>query len=342
MKKYLNTLFVTTQGAWLSKKGETVVVKIEQKERLRIPLLTLDGIVCFGNVAISPFLMGFCAERDVTISFLTENGRFLARVTGPVSGNVLLRREQYRKADDTDFCADFAASLITAKIFNCRHVLKRLVRDHAGKINRDAVNGAIERLNASLQGLKVHKPLDEVRGIEGDGAYSYFQVFDHLILRNKEDFFFRKRNRRPPMDRVNCLLSFVYTLMMHDVRSALESVGLDPAVGFLHRDRPGRMGLALDIMEEFRPMVDRFVVSLVNLGQVKAKGFKITSSGGVRMDDDTRKTVLAAWQKRKQETVTHPFLAEKMAAGLLFFAQALLLARFLRGDIDGYPPMFFK
>ena len=342
MKKHLNTLFVTTQGAWLSKKGETVVVKIDQKERLRLPLLTLDGIVCFGNVAMSPFLMGFCAERDVTVSFLTENGRFLARVTGPVSGNVLLRRTQYRNADDEGFCAAFSASLITAKIANCRYVLKRLLRDHADKIEKKPVYCAIENLNASLEGLKVQKTLDEVRGIEGDAAHSYFQAFDHLILRNKKDFFFRQRSRRPPMDRVNCLLSFVYTIMMHDVRSALESVGLDPAVGFLHRDRPGRMGLALDIMEEFRPMVDRFVVSLINLGQVKSKGFKVSEGGGVRMDDATRKTVLAAWQKRKQDVVMHPFLQEKMATGLLFFAQALLLARFLRGDIDGYPPFFFR
>ncbi len=342
MKKHLNTLFVATQGAWLSKKGETVVVKIDQKERLRLPLLTLDGIVCFGNVAVSPFLMGFCAERDVTVSFLTENGRFLARVTGPVSGNVLLRREQYRKADNLDFCADFSASLVTAKIANCRYVLRRLLRDHADKVDKESVDRAIENLNASLEGLKVQKTIDEIRGIEGDAAHSYFQAFDHLILRNKKDFFFRQRSRRPPLDRVNCLLSFVYTVMMHDVRSALESVGLDPAVGFLHRDRPGRMGLALDIMEEFRPMVDRFVVSLINLGQVKSKGFKVSKGGGVRMDEATRKTVLAAWQKRKQDVVMHPFLQEKMATGLLFFAQALLLARFLRGDIDGYPPFFFR
>ncbi len=342
MKKHLNTLFITTQGAYLSKTGETVVVKIEKETRLRIPVLTLDGIVCFGNVGVSPFLMGFCAERNVTISFLTEYGRFLARVQGPVSGNVLLRRQQYRQADSADFSADFASNITTAKIANSRYVLQRLIRDHNEKIDNRAVQSSIDRLNASLERLKIALPLNEIRGLEGESAHAYFQVFNHLITRNKDDFIFRQRNRRPPLDRVNCLLSFVYTLLMHDVRSALESVGLDPAVGYLHRDRPGRMGLALDMMEEFRPMVDRMVVSLINLGQVKAKGFTISEGGGVRMDDKIRKTVLTAWQKRKQDTAVHPFLEEKMAIGLFFFAQAMLLARFFRGDIDGYPPVIMR
>ena len=339
MKKHLNTLFVTTQGAYLSKENETVVVKVEREVRLRVPILTLDGIVCFGNVGASPFLMGFCAERDVSMSFLTENGRFLARVQGPVSGNVLLRREQYRRADDLDFSSRLARSVVTAKVANCRHVLQRGLRDHGEKIDGDVFQAAIKRLGESVERLKGPLSLDGVRGVEGDSAHVYFQAFDHLITRQKADFFFHQRSRRPPLDRVNCLLSFIYTLLMHDVRSALESVGLDPAVGYLHRDRPGRPGLALDMMEEFRPLADRLAVSLINLGQVQARGFTISESGGVRMDDATRKNLLVAYQKRKQDVLRHPFLEEKMPLGLFFHTQALLLARFFRGDLDGYPPV---
>ncbi len=340
MKKHLNTLFVTTQGAYLAKEGETVAVRIEREVKLRIPVHTLDSIVCFGNVGCSPFLMGFCAERDVSISFLTENGRFLARVAGPVSGNVLLRRQQYRGADDPDFAAGVARACVTGKVANCRTVLQRANRDHGGKlVDPQAVQKGIDRLSAALRRLREPLDLDEVRGVEGDAAHVYFTVFDHLIIRNKEDFFFHRRNRRPPLDRMNCLLSFLYTLVMHDVRSALECVGLDPAVGYLHRDRPGRAGLALDMMEEFRPMADRLAISMVNLGQVKAKGFTISEGGGVRMDDDTRKTLLTTYQKRKQDVLMHPFLDEKMPIGLFYHTQALLFARFLRGDLDGYPPV---
>ncbi len=341
MKKHLNTLFVTSQGAYLAKEGETVLVRVEKEVRLRLPIHTLDGIVCFGNVLASPFLLGFCAERDVAVSFLTENGRFLARVQGPVSGNVLLRRRQYRQADDLGFSAQLAASIVTAKVANCRYVLMRARRDHPDKIDMDAVEAGVNRLQASLARLTSPLGLDEVRGLEGESSHAYFQTFNHLLTRQKDDFFFHKRSRRPPLDRVNCLLSFVYTLLMHDVRSALESVGLDPAVGYLHRDRPGRPGLALDMMEEFRPLVDRLVLSLINRGQVQADGFRVSAGGGVLMDDKTRKTVLVAWQKRKQEERLHPFLEEKMELGLFFFAQSLLLARFLRGDMDGYPPVIW-
>jgi len=253
MKKHLNTLFVTTQGAYLSKEGETVVVKVEGEIRLRVPVHTIAGIVCFGNVSCSPYLMGFCAENNVAISFLSEHGRFLAKVQGPVSGNVLLRREQYRKADDLKFSAEVAKFILTGKITNCRTVLQRALRDHATKINEQEVRSVVLRLNHLLDFFDQEQPLDVLRGIEGDAAHIYFNVFDHLIVAQKEAFRFDERNRRPPLDNVNCLLSFIYTLLMHDIRSALESVGLDPAVGFLHRDRPGRPGLALDLMEEFRP-----------------------------------------------------------------------------------------
>jgi len=343
MKRHLNTLFVTTQGAYLAKEGESVIVRVEKQTRLRVPVHTIGGIVCFGNVGCSPFLMGFCAERDVAISFLSEYGRFLARVQGPVSGNVLLRREQYRRADDMTFSAQMARSVLTGKLANCRTVLQRALRDHSDKLDKDQVSQVSKQISYSLKRLQEDMPLNSMRGIEGDAAHVYFKVFDHLITSQKEDFSFQDRNRRPPLDNVNCLLSFLYTLVMHDVRSALESVGLDPAVGFLHRDRPGRPGLALDLMEEFRPFIaDRLTLSLINLSQVQKKGFKKSESGAVLMDDETRKTVLVAYQKRKQDEIMHPFIEEKITIGLLFHIQALLLARYLRGDLDGYPPFIWK
>ncbi|MCX5814343.1 MAG: type I-C CRISPR-associated endonuclease Cas1c [Proteobacteria bacterium] len=343
MKKHLNTLYVTTQGAYLSKEGETVVVKIDGEVRLRIPVHTIGGIVCFGNVGCSPFLMGFCAENQVALSFLTEHGRFLAKIQGAVSGNVLLRREQYRKADDLAFSAGVAKFILTGKITNCRTILQRALRDHGNKINEQELRNAVMRLNRQLEFFDQEYPLDVLRGLEGDSAHIYFSVFDHLIVAQKETFRFDERNRRPPLDNVNCLLSFIYTLVMHDVRSALETVGLDPAVGFLHRDRPGRPGLALDLMEEFRPFIaDRLALSLINLQQVQGKGFKKMDSGAVIMNDDTRKTLLVAYQERKQEEITHPFLGEKVMIGIIFHIQALLMARYLRGDLDGYPPFIWK
>jgi CRISPR-associated protein Cas1 len=287
--------------------------------------------------------MGFCAENDVAISFLTEHGRFLAKVQGPVSGNVLLRREQYRKADDPQFSAEMTKFILAGKITNCRTVLQRALRDHAGKIDAEELRSAVMRLNRLIELSSQEQSLDVLRGIEGDAAHIYFNVFDHLIVAQKEAFHFDERNRRPPLDNVNCMLSFIYTLLMHDVRSALESVGLDPAVGFLHRDRPGRPGLALDLMEEFRPYIaDRLTLSLINLQQVQEKGFKKTDSGAVLMNDDARKTVLVAYQERKQEEITHPFLNEKVMIGMLFHIQAILMARYLRGDMDGYPPFIWK
>ncbi len=343
MKQLLNTLFVTTQGSYLCQKGDTVLVKVESEEKLRIPIHTLGSIVCFGQVSCSPFLMGLCGERNVTLSFLTENGRFLARVYGPVRGNVLLRREQYRQADDLQCSAEIAKSVIIAKVANCRTVLLRATRDRPDNENNQQLTFASSLLGNLLYELDHNLPLEILRGKEGEGAKVYFDVFDHLITANKNDFFLRDRNRRPPLDNMNALLSFLYTILVHDIESALESVGLDPAVGFLHRDRPGRPSLALDLMEEFRPyLADRLALSLVNRQQIKPDGFKKTESGAVMMDNDTRKTVLIAWQKRKQEEVTHPFLNEKVQIGLLPYVQALLLARYLRGDLKGYPPFFSK
>jgi CRISP-associated protein Cas1 len=343
MKQLLNTLFVTTQGSYLCQKGDTVLVKIESEEKLRIPIHTLGSIICFGQVSCSPFLMGLCGEKNVTLSFLTENGKFLARVYGPVRGNVLLRREQYRQADDMNSSASVAKSIVIAKIANCRTLLLRATRDRPDNENNSPLIRASSLLGNLLDELENNLPLDIVRGKEGEGAKVYFDVFDHLIVVNKNEFFLRDRNRRPPLDNMNALLSFLYTILVHDIESALESVGLDPAVGFLHRDRPGRPSLALDLVEEFRPyFADRLALSLVNRQQIKPNGFRKTETGAVSMDDETRKTVLIAWQKRKQEEIMHPFLNEKVQIGLLPYIQTLLLARYLRGDLKGYPPFFAK
>jgi len=343
MRKLLNTLYVSSQGSYLHREGETVVVEREKQQVLQLPIHTLGGIVCFGNVLCSPFLLGFCAERDVSVSFLSEHGRFLASVLGPVRGNVLLRRQQYRMADDDKVTHGIAANVVSGKLANCRVVLNRTARDHAAKVNTNALKGASERIDRILERIPRMLSTDEVRGLEGQAAAEYFGVFDHLIVDQKEDFVFAERSRRPPLDEVNALLSFVYTLLAHDVRSALETVGLDPAVGFLHRDRPGRPGLALDIMEEFRPVIaDRLVLSLINRRQIGKKGFTKASNGAVTMDDDTRKTVLTEYQNRKQDEVFHPYIDEKIPIGLLFFVQANLMARYIRGDIDGYPPFFWR
>lgn len=343
MRQLLNTLYVTTQGSYLARDGETVVVRVEQETRLRVPIHTLGGIVCFGQVSCSPPLMGLCAERGVTISFLSVNGKFLARVHGPVSGNVLLRREQYRRADVPEASAAIARMAVIGKVANARAVLLRSLRDYPDAENAKDVQAAANRLRQVLNDLRHPVSLEAVRGLEGDAARAYFSAFDPLITAQKDGFFFRERSRRPPLDNLNSLLSFVYTLLAHDVAAALETVGLDPAVGFLHRDRPGRPSLALDLMEELRPFfADRLVLTLINRQQVRPQGFRKTESGGVLMDDATRKEVLVAYQKRKQEEIRHPFLEEKMEIGLLPHVQALLLARFLRGDLDAYPPFLWK
>lgn len=343
MKHLLNVLYITLQGAYLSKDGDTVEVHHDQQLKLKVPLHTLQGIVCFGNVSCSPFLMGACGENNIAISFLTENGKFLARIYGAVRGNVLLRKEQYRRSDDIEASATIAQSIILAKLANSRVVLQRAVRDHPEISGHSDVARAIECIATYMKELNNQPSLDRLRGIEGMAANAYFDCFDHLIVTNKDLFFFRERNRRPPLDNVNALLSFLYTLLMHDVQAALEGVGLDPAVGFMHRDRPGRPSLALDVMEELRAyLVDRLALSLINRQQITSDGFKKTESGAVLMDDDTRKKVLVAWQKRKQEEITHPFINEKIHIGLIGHVQAMLLARYLRGDLETYPPFFWR
>lgn len=343
MRKLLNTLYVSSQGSYLRMEGETVIVEREKEKVLQLPFHTLGGLVCFGNVLCSPFLLGACAERDISVSFLSEYGRFLAAVRGPVSGNVLLRRRQYRMADDLEATRAIAINVVSGKLANCRVVMNRTVRDHSSKVDVTALRAGTSAIDRILDKVPVAASADEVRGYEGFAGAEYFAVFNHLIVDQKEGFVFRERSRRPPLDEVNALLSFLYTLLAHDVRSALETVGLDPSVGFLHRDRPGRPGLALDLMEEFRPVIaDRLVLSLINRRQVSPKGFTRTAGGAVTMDADTRKTVLAEYQKRKQEEVYHPYIEESVQIGLLFFIQANLMARHIRGDIDGYPPFFWR
>ena len=320
-----------------------MAVQVEHEIKLRVPIHTLDGIVCFGRVSCSPPLLHLCAERNVTISFLSERGRFWARIQGPVSGNVLLRREQYRRADELQSSALIARVVVVGKLLNERTTLQRAVRDHLENPNIVELQQAIRVIGNIVERLEKTEMLAQIRGCEGEGSRVYFGVFNHLILTQKEDFFFRDRNRRPPLDNINALLSFLYTLLTHDTVSALEGVGLDPSVGFLHRDRPGRPSLALDLMEELRPMLaDRLALSLVNRRQVNGKGFRRTETGAVEMNEDTLKTVIVAYQERKREGIRHPFLNESIKVGLLPHAQALLLARHLRGDLEAYPPFIWK
>ncbi|NOQ21289.1 MAG: type I-C CRISPR-associated endonuclease Cas1 [Candidatus Aegiribacteria sp.] len=343
MKKHLNTLYITTQNAYLHKEGQSVVVKVEKENKLRIPIHTLDGIICFGAVSMSPYLMYHCAENNVAVSFLSEYGKFLARIQGPVSGNVLLRREQYRIADMPEASADIARYFLMGKIANSRTVIRRALRDHADKSDARTLGNAESRLTEYLRRLEKPAPIEYLRGIEGEAASSYFAAFPQLITIKEEAFTYTGRNRRPPLDPINALLSFVYTLLVHDCRSALEGVGLDPCVGYLHTDRPGRPSLALDLMEEFRAfLADRLVLSLINRRQIKASDFQDSMGGAVIMKDEARKKLLISWQKRKQEEITHPYLCEKTKVGLLAHLQALLLARHLRGDLEAYPPFIWK
>ena len=343
MKRLLNTLYVTTQGSYLSREGETVVVNIEREARLKLPVHTLGGIVCFGQVSCSPPLMELCADNNVAVSFFSEWGKFYARVQGPVSGNVLLRREQYRRADDETASVVIARAVLLAKIANCRTVLLRASREETNAEKVTSFRAVSDKLAWILREIEKCGTLESLRGCEGEAAGIYFRVFDNLILAQKEYFRFTERSRRPPMDNINALISFLYTLLAHDVTAALEGVGLDPAVGFLHRDRPGRPSLALDLMEELRPYIaDRLALSLINRQQIKGKGFQKTETGAVLMDDKTRKEVLVAYQERKQEEIQHPFLNEKISVGLIPHCQAMLLARYLRGDLDGYPPFIWK
>ena len=343
MRKLLNTLFVTSEDVYLSLDGENVVANRDKQIVARYPLHTLQGIVSFSYSGASPALMGACAQRDVDMVFCSPRGRFLARTAGITGGNVLLRREQYRIADDPARSCEIAGKMVFGKLYNARWSLERALRDHGQRLDELRFREAIAVLKEQLPKAAGETDPDALRGYEGVGAKAYFDVFDDMLLRSKEEFYFRGRTRRPPLDRVNAMLSFVYSLLSSECASALESVGLDSYVGLLHRDRPGRRSLALDLMEELRPcLADRFVLTAVNNRIVEPKDFEFTGSGAVLLTDQARKGVLKAWQEKKQEQLTHPFLQEKLPWGLVPYVQALLLARFIRGDLDAYPPFLWK
>lgn len=346
MRRLLNTVYVTTEDAWLRKDGENLVVLVEDTETGRVPLHMLEGLVAFTRLGCSPALMHACAERGIALSFLDPNGRFLARVEGPQRGNVLLRRAQYRAADDSAAALSIARTIVAAKATNQRTVLMRALRDHSDKMEesiRSAIDDACSRMAYIARNVLTADTKDLSRGREGEAAALYFSVFDHLILTDDAVLRFGGRSRRPPLDRMNALLSFLYAMLGHDCRSALEAHGLDPQVGFLHEDKPGRSSLALDLMEELRPsLADRLALSLVNRGQIQADDFVVEEAGGVRLTDKGRKQVLVAWQERKREEARHPFFEESAPIGLFPYLQAQLLARHLRGDLDGYPSLVWK
>ena len=343
MKQLLNTLFVTSEDIYLSLEGENVLANRDKTVVARYPLHTLQAIVSFSYAGASPALMGKCAEAGIGLAFCSPRGRFLARTCGESSGNVLLRREQYRIADDPARSCEIARTMIFGKLSNGAASIQRTLRDHAPRVADCGLENAAANIRDMLPQVLAAADLDTLRGIEGAAATAYFGVFDHMLLNRKEAFFFHGRSRRPPLDRVNAMLSFAYSLLAHDCASALESVGLDSYVGFLHRDRPGRQSLALDLMEELRPcMADRFVLTLVNNRMLRPEDFQMQDSGAVLLSDDGRRKFLKTWQERKRDTLTHPYLGEKLIWGMIPYVQALLLARCLRGDLDGYPPFLWK
>lgn len=347
MKKHLNTLYITSDDAYVRKEQETFVVEVKDEEgnwkkAFQAPIHSIENIVCFGFKPLTPQLMAFCAENNVGISYMTPEGKFLARVYGAQKGNVLLRKAQYTIADSEIESLRIAKNIIAAKVSNYRHILQRHQRNHPDN-SSDGIIQTIEILGSRFRNIQNSESLNELRGYEGECANLYFSVLSELITSQKEDFKFDKRSKRPPLDPANALLSFLYAILTNDVRSALETVGLDPQVGFLHQIRSGRPSLALDLVEEFRAYLgDRIMLNLINLRQVSIGDFEVRESGEVRISDKARKELLVAYQKRKQEEITHPFLGEKMTIGLLPHIQAQLLARYIRGDIELYPPFYLK
>ena len=338
MKKLLNTLYITRQESYLHKERETIVIKQGKDKLAQFPALTISNILCFGQISVSPFLMGYCGEQGIGLAFYSEYGKFLARVQGKQSGNVLLRRTQYRWADDQEKSTSIARLMVAAKIANCRSIIMREIRNHG---DRAELSEMVDKLATSLRRVQYAESVEQAMGMEGDAASSYFRVFNHLL--RGDGFGFGGRIRRPPTDPVNALLSYAYTLITHECASALQGVGLDPYVGFLHQDRPGRVSLALDLLEEFRaPWADRFVLTLINRRQVKQNNFVTEASGAVRLTDEAKKEFLVSWQERKQVEITHPYLQESIPIGMLPHCQAMLLARHLRGDTEFYPPFSLK
>lgn len=343
MRKLLNTLFILSEETYLSLDGENIVILAENSEKRRFPLHMLENIMCFSYKGASPALMGACAERKIGLSFFSPNGKFLAGVHGKEYGNVLLRKQQYRISDDKEQGVQYAKNMMIGKVYNSRWTLERTARDHKERVDYESIRKISAELQEGLLKIRTVDNIDQLRGIEGELASRYFSVFDELILNQKDDFIFQTRNRRPPMDRVNALLSFAYAVVERECANALRSVGLDPFVGFMHTDCPGRESMALDIMEEFRSILcDRFVLTLINTKTVRKDSFMKGDDGAVLLNDKGRKIFFNNWQNRKRELITHPFLKEKMEWGLVPYIQALLLARTIRGDIEEYPPFLWK
>lgn len=343
MRIMQNTLYVTTPNSYLRLDGENVVIEIEGKPVKRVPIHNLEGIVTLGYGGASPRLMDKCAKNKIGLSFLSTTGRFYAKVVGETTGNITLRKKQFKISDDENQSSSYARNFVIGKLFNTKSILKRFLKDHALRVDVDKINKVASLIDENILKIRYSDDLDYIRGVEGESAKLYFSVFDELILQQKQDFIFKGRNKRPPTDAINAMLSFLYTVLAHDVSSALTTVGLDPYAGFLHRDRSGRISLALDLMEELRPiMVDRLVITLINKQEVNIDGFIKTESGAVIMDDETKKAIINTWQTKKKEEVMHPFLDEKISWGLIPYSQALLLARTLREDLEEYPPFLFK
>ena len=338
MKKLLNSLYINQQKTYLHKERETIVVKHDDKKLGQFPIHNIGNIACFGNVTVSPFLMGFCADNNVNLTFYTEYGKYLCQVVGKPVGNVLLRREQFRWADNDEKAATISGLMIAAKVANSRAVLKRELRNHG---ESEVISAVINQLAATIRQCKISEDVDRIRGLEGEAAANYFGVFNELI--HVDDFVFNGRVRRPPTDAVNALLSFTYSMITQECVSALTGVGLDPYVGFLHKDRPGRPSLALDLLEEFRAYwAERFVLTLINRKQFRRSDFITESTGAVRLTDAARKMFFTAYQDRKQQEVQHPYLNEKVSIGLLPHCQAMLLARHIRGDTRFYTPFLVR
>ena len=340
MRKLLNTLYVTLADAYLSKDGQNVVVSVKQQEVFSIPLINIEGIVTFGYMGASPGLMKLCSDNNISLTFLSPNGRFIGRLQGSTQGNVFLRKAQYLFSDDEVWSLDLAKIMIAGKIQNYRNILRRYMRDYGECLE---VENAAKMLEEQKRQVLNAVNRTQLMGFEGLASNVYFDVLPKLILNQKESFPFRGRNRRPPKDAVNAMLSLAYTLIANEITATLETVGLDPYVGYLHSLRPGRASLSLDIMEEFRAYLgDRFVLSLINKRQISSKEFLYQGDDGVIMTEKGRKIFLTAWQNRKRETIIHPYLNEKVEIGLLPYVQALMLARYIRNDIDNYPVFLIK
>ncbi|MCO7126966.1 type I-C CRISPR-associated endonuclease Cas1c [Sporolactobacillus shoreicorticis] len=343
MKRLLNTLYITQPDVYLSLDGGNIVLQKEREKLGRVPLHNLEAVIAFGYIGASPALMGYCAKNNIALTFFTMNGHFLARVIGESRGNVVLRKKQYRVSDNLTESSLIARNFILGKVYNHKWVLERITRDYPLRINVNAFKNASQELTAVLGQIRKCNDLERLRGLEGQAATTYFAMFDQMILQQKDHFIFKGRSRRPPLDNVNAMLSFAYTLLANDVTAALEGIGLDAYVGFMHRDRPGRASLALDVMEELRGVyADRFVISLINKRVLHNEDFMKKENGAVIMNEDARKLFLKTWQTKKQEKLTHPFLDEKISWGLVPHVQALLLARHLRNDLDEYPPFLWK